>query len=893
MEKQWHAQSPSEILKELDSSESGLSSERVRNLLFKYGPNSLPEPKVPGIFFIFLSQFLSPLIYILMAAAVIVFLMGETADAVIIFLVLAFNAVVGTIQEGKAQHTLLALRKFVETSASVFRDGKIVIVSDKEIVPGDILLLQEGDKIPADARIISANSLKVNESSLTGESVPAAKIADIMPDISTPAHDQKNMVFKGTNIVSGNGTAVVVATGLTTEIGKISRAIASIDTEVPLKKNIRFLSRMIIVAVFSISVALMLFGLASGKPLREMFVTVVSLAVSIIPEGLPIVMTLVLAAGVWRMTKRNVLVKKLQAVEALGQAKIIAVDKTGTLTKNEMVLEKVYVGGRFFDIRGHGYEPTGDVLFEDKVVDPLNHPELMLAGRVASFCSNAHAMYIEDTKTWKISGDPTEAALEVFAKKIGFKDSAQELKRILDLPFDYLKKYHLTIHEIENKNFMTVVGAPEKILEFSDRVWREKKSEKLSREEKEELEAVFSDMSKQGLRVLAFAVNIDAPATFTNGGLPSLTFCGFFAMKDPLREEAIIAIQQAHQAGIRVVMITGDHKITARAIAEEAGLASHGDSVITGEELEKFSDDELVERFATCNVFARVTPEHKLRIIELFRKRGEVVAMTGDGVNDAPSLAAADLGVAMGKIGTEVAKEAADLVLLDDNFGNIIAAVEEGRSIYKTIKKVILYLFSTSIGEVLTISGAIFLGLPLPILPAQIIWLNFVTDGFLDVSLAMEPKEDGLLNDHSAKPPKYILDPFTMKRMVFMGVIIAIGTLFIFTKYLDGGIEKAITMSLTTIAIFQWFNAWNCKSEGRSIFTINPFKNLFLVGATITVIALQLFAVYHPFMQRYLHTVPLTAWDWGYAVLVAGTVLILEEMRKWIANIRRSRVHYN
>lgn len=876
----WYAKEFSEISKELNSSESGLSIKEAQERLIKNGPNSLPESKVPSIFFVFFSQFFSPLIYILITAAIIVFFIGNAVDAVIIFLVLIFNATMGTIQEGRAQRTLLALRKFVETSASVLRDNRIIVVPDKEIVSGDIIILQEGDKIPADARIIISNSLKVNESSLTGESVPAAKTIDVLPDAFLPPHDQKNMVFKGTNIVGGNGTAIVVETGISTEIGKISQTISSIDTEVPLKKNIRFLSKLIIITVFIISAVLMIFGVASGKPLREMFAIVVSLSVSIIPEGLPIVMTLVLATGVWRMTKRNVLVKKLQAVEALGQAKIIAVDKTGTLTKNEMVLERVYINGQFFDIHGSGYEPKGEVYLENKIIDPLSHPDLMLAGRVASFCSNANAMYFEDTKMWKVSGDPTEAALGIFGSKVGFKNSAQDSKKIFELPFDYLTKYHLTIHELKGKNFLTVVGAPEKILESSARVWSENKSEKLSNEEREELEGVFSDLSKQGFRVLAFAINDDVSPVVSSDDLPQLTFCGFFAMKDPLREEAIIAIKEAHHAGIRVVMITGDHKITARAIADEAGLTDHMEGTITGEELDKFSDDELLEKFENCNVFARVTPRHKLRIIELFRKRGEVVAMTGDGVNDAPSLAAADLGVAMGRVGTEVAKEAADLVLLDDNFGNIIAAVEEGRSIYKTIKKVILYLFSTSIGEVLTISGAIFIGLPLPILPAQIIWLNFVTDGFLDVSLVMEPKEDGLLKKHYTKPPKYILDSFTIKRMFFMGSIIALGTIFIFSQYLDDGIEKAITISLTTLAVFQWFNAWNCKSEDRSIFTLNPFKNMFLVYATITVIVLQVFAIYHPFMQKYLHTTPLSVSEWIHAVLVGATILVCEEIRK-------------
>ncbi|RJQ29014.1 HAD family hydrolase [Candidatus Parcubacteria bacterium] len=637
--------------------------------------------------------------------------------------------------------------------------------------------------------------------------------------------------------------------------------------------------------VFVISAVIMIVGLLSGRSLLEMFSTVVSLSVSIIPEGLPIVMTLVLATGVWRMTKKNVLVKRLQAVEALGQAKIIAVDKTGTLTKNEMVLKQVYINKQLFDVESNGYEPTGNILFEGKPINPLNHPDIALSGKIASFCSNAHAIYMEKTDSWKVSGDPTEAALGVFSQKVGFTGIEQGIKKIFELPFDYTTKFHLTIHTFENKNFMSVIGAPEKILALADRVWREKKSEHLSLEEKVELEEIFSRMSKQGFRVLAFAMNPDAPAVVSNNELPSLTFCGFFALKDPIREEAIIAIQDAHKAGIRVVMITGDHKITARAIADEAGLIGHSTSVITGEELEKLSDDELLERFAECNVFARVTPNHKLRIIELFRKRGEVVAMTGDGVNDAPSLAAADLGVAMGKVGTEVAKEASDIILLDDNFGNIITAVEEGRNIYKTIKRVILYLFSTSVGEALVILVSMLLGFPLPILPAQIIWLNFITDGFLDISLVMEPKEDNLLTKKYNKPSRFILDAFSVRRMIYMGIIIAIGTIFVFSQYLETGIEKALTMSLTTLAVFQWFNAWNCKYENKSLFSKNPFNNMYLVYATIAVITFHIFAVYNPFMQRYLHTVPLNSSDWVFAIVVSLSILVLEEVRKLFSRL--------
>ncbi len=876
----WPTRSSEEVFQILQSNESGLSTAEAKDRFLKYGPNSLPEEKSPGLFSIFVSQFLSPLIYVLIGAAGIVFYMGEVADAVIILLVLFFNAIVGTIQEGRAERTLVALKKFVETSASVFREGEIMVLPDREVVPGDILILQEGDKVPADARLLSVQSMRVDESSLTGESVPVSKTEKVLEGDSFPIHMQKNMVFKGTNISGGNGKAIVVTTGPETEIGKISRAVAGVDTEVPLKKNIEFLSRIIIVTVFILSGALMFFGLLLGEEPREMFSTVVSLAVSIIPEGLPVVITLVLATGVWRMTKKNVLVKKLQAVEALGQAKVIAVDKTGTLTRNEMVLQKVYTNGCYFDVSGQGYDPKGDFSLDGEPIEPLNHPELLLAGRVAYFCSNAHAMYVEEKKSWKVSGDPTEAALEVFGRKVGFKDGEQESPRIFELPFDYLTKYHVTIHDFQQSRLLTAVGAPEKILSISENLWRDGRIEKLEQGDRERLEAVFLEMSRQGLRTLAFAVYENAPEVVAGDMLPPLTFGGFFGMRDPLREEAKQAIQDAKRAGIRVVMMTGDHMITAHAIAKEIGLADDHDEIITGEDLEQLSDEQLLKRLGLCSIFARVAPEHKLRIIELFRRRGEVVAMTGDGVNDAPSLAAADLGVAMGRVGTEVAKEAADLILLDDNFGNIIAAVEEGRGIYQSIKKVILYLFSTSLGEVLTITGALFLGLPLPVLPTQIIWLNFVTDGFLTVALPLEPKEIGLLNGQFKKPSRYILDNDMVLRMIFMGCIIALGSLYAFSQYLDQGIEKALTISLTTLAIFQWFNAWNSRSETRSVFSDSPLKNPSLIGATFLVIFLQIFAVYNPFMQTYLHTVPLVLGDWIFAIVIASSILVFEEVRK-------------
>src|SRR3989339_271483 len=775
MTQSWYSFTLDKTFKKLDSSDRGLSLYAAKERLKRYGANSLPEEKPRSKLRLFLSQFQSPLIYILLAAGAIVFAMGETIDSSIILAVLLFNAIVGVIQEGKAQNTLLALKKFVETNATVLRDGKEFIIPDREFVPGDIILLREGDRIPADARVVLSQNLKIDEASLTGESEPIYKNTDALERDNLPTAEQKNMVWKGTHVVSGNGRAIVVATGLGTVIGSIAKQISTINTETPLKANIRYLSRAIIITVAVISTILFTVGILSGHSVKEMFMIVVSLSVSIIPEGLPIVMTLVLARGVSRMSKRNALVKKLQAVEALGQARLIAVDKTGTITKNELIVRKAWTGGKLFEIGGIGYEPKGEIKFDEKIINSANHEELLYLGKVASLVASARLSYAEEVKEWRIAGDPTEAAMLVFAEKTGFhKDNLlRESPLISEIPFDYKLKYHATVQQTEKGNLLIVAGAPETILALCADIRRDGKNHPLSKSEKEELEATFVRMSEEGLRILAIAIRHDAPKQLKTESIHSLSFVGFFGMQDTLRPEVREAMQRAKKAGIRVVMITGDHKITAQTIAKEAGIYQDGDTILTGQDIDAFSDTELSEKLARTSVFARVTPEHKLRIIKAYKARGEIVAMTGDGVNDAPSLVAADLGVAMGHIGTEVAKEASDIVLLDDNFGSIVSAVEEGRSIYKTIKKVILYLFAGSWGQTLTIIGSLFLGVPLPLLPAQIIWLNFVTDGFLDVALAMEPKEEGLLRGNFERPKKYLVDKLMVQRMFVMAIPLA------------------------------------------------------------------------------------------------------------------------
>ena len=889
MSQDWHTKAISETLAALGTLESGLSQSEAEIRFKKYGANKLPEGKTDSLFVIFLRQFQSPLIYILFAASVVIFFMGEFVDASVILFVLLFNAAVGAFQEGKSQNTLLALKKFTETKAIVLRDGKESIIPDALVVPGDIIILTEGEKIPADARLLSANNLKIAEASLTGESEPVLKTNESLNKKNLTIGDQRNMVFKGTNIVLGAGRAVVVATGLDTFVGGISKKISTIDTEIPLKADIRNLSRLIIFVVLGISSILFISGVFMGKSAEVMFTTVVSLSVSIIPEGLPIVLTLVLATGVLRMSRRNALVKKLQAVESLGQTRIIAVDKTGTITKNEMVIQKIYAGGKNFDITGVGYENKGEILYEGRTIDPLEVPETVFAGRVAAFCANAKVMFSEEEKAWKVHGDPTEAAMLVLADKMGLKKDKLERESpvVAEIPFDYRTKYHVMVHKINGESLMTVVGAPEIILNLCNKLWQPGKANSLSDSDTKELESVSNSMSARGLRVLAFAVTSAIPKDLISGNIGGLTFGGFFGMKDALRGEVKDSISLAEKAGIKVVMITGDHKITAEAIAREAGIYKQGDRVLSGADMEEMSDSELYKKISKVSVFARVTPDHKLRIINAFRHKGEIIAMTGDGVNDAPSLVAADLGIGMGKIGTEVAKEASDIVLLDDNFSSILAAVEEGRSIYKTIKKVILYLFSTSLGEVLVISVALFIGWPLPILAAQIIWLNFVTDGFLDVALAMEPKEKNLLAGRFARPNKYLVDKLMIQRMLFMAMPMMIGTLLLFGNYLDGDMTKAWTISLTTLAVFQWFNAWNCRSEDRSIFSMNPFSNRFLVGATAIVLALQMLVVYSPVMQKFMRTTALGLEDWIYIVLISSSIIFVEEVRKFIYRRRK------
>lgn len=872
----WYQLHKNQIANELETNlEAGLKLSEVQRRFLAFGPNQLPEQKSESYFVVFARQFKSPLIYLLLACAIVIYNLGETGDSIIILAVLLFNAVIGTIQEGRSARTLQSLKKLSVTEATLVRDGKEVVVPEAQVVPGDMVLLMEGQRVAADARVIFSSGLTVDESALTGESGGVQKNEASITEQNLPASGQMNMVFKGTQVVAGGGRAVVVATGLNTELGKISKALLEPQTEIPLQKNIRKLSQVIIYAVGVISVSLFGLGIAFGKSAPEMFAIVVSLAVSIIPEGLPLVLTLILATGVWRMSKRNALVKKLQAVEALGQANVLATDKTGTLTRNEMVIKELWIAGKLYRVSGNGYEPKGGVFFQDHLNN--NVPDVQMSARVATLASRAAVLYIEDEKKYKVSGDPTEAAMVVFGEKLGLTPGVlgQELREVGEIPFSYKTKYRAVFYQTKSEIFCAVAGAPETLLKSATAIMENGHTRKLSPEDRHSIEQAQEAFSARGLRVLAVGFkNMDEKHPLDT--IDGLTFGALFAIEDSLRPEAAQAVHRAHGAGLKVVMITGDHKTTAQAIAREAGIYTEGDTIVTGPELLAMSHEQLAAKLHKVSVFARVTPDDKMKIIQAYKHAGLTIAMTGDGVNDAPSLVAADLGVAMGKIGTEVAKEAADIVLLDDNLQSIVAAIEEGRAMHQNIQKALLFLFSTSMGELFTIVFALFGGLPLPILAVQILWLNLITDPLIGIALALTPKEPGLLEQKFSRLPKYFMTNTMFLQTLLISLVMAGGTLFLFDLY------GSVSVSLTVLAAFQWFNGFNCASPNRTIFNRTTLTNVYLWLAIAGNAALQLFALHMPFMQKILKTTQLSGAEWVLVCIVALSVVAVEEIRKGI-----------
>lgn len=868
-----YQKSTQEIIKELETDGAqGLSNQQAQERLQKNGPNRLPEGKTESWFMIFLSQFQSPLIYILLISAIIIFFVGDQRiDAFIISGILFFNAIIGTIQEGRTSNIIASLTRFIKTKSIVVRSGKREIIDDTQLVVGDLIVLREGERVPADARVIESDALMIDEAILTGESAPVTKTVDPLSS-ELPTGDQTNMVFKGTYVVSGSGMAVVTATGVHTQVGQLHKTLETIQTDIPLKKEVTRLSYFILIFAFAMCVLLLGIGLLFGHTFKELMVMLTALFICVIPEGLPVVLTLVLVTGAYRMAKQHVLIKNLQGVEALGRTDVIVIDKTGTLTRNEMVVTRAVTAQGNFTITGEGYFNRGEVLEDGKKVEIKKESALGQMAIAAALMSDAELSYSETAKLFEIKGDPTEAALTVFGQKLGFDCDklCDNYTLIHEIPFDSERKYHADFFEYNGSRVVYLIGAPEVIFKKVETV-------------PASIKAAFDEMLAKGLRIIAIASKHNPASTDEQAIASGVELLGICGIQDAIRPEVKAIIEQARNVGLQVIMATGDHKQTAQYVADEVGILRPGDQIIEGADFAKMSDDQILSQLDTATVFSRVAPEDKARIVSLFHKQHKIVAMTGDGINDVPSLAAADLGIAMGRIGTEVTKQAADLVLLDDSFVNIIHAIEQGRHIFYTLRRVVLYFFATNMGEILIVLFALFTKLPLPLTAAQILWLNFVTDGFLDVGLAMEPQESDLLSANWLKKKSRLVDLNLLIKMMYFAIPMGVVSLIIFTWCYDGtpaSIPYARTMTLVAMAMFQWFNAWNCRSERKSLFEIGIFANRWLIAATLFVLSLQFLLVYTPPLRYIFKTVPLSLADWGIIFGLSAPILLVEELRK-------------
>jgi len=852
----------------------GLTQADAALRLEYFGSNSLPTGKRDTYFLLFIRQFKSPLIFILVIAGVLMSILGTQADAISVVLVVIANAFIGAYQEGRAGAALETLQRYTKTDATVIRDGQTHIIDSSEVVPSDIIVLQEGEQVPADADILESQNLTVNEAALTGESEPIHKF-----ERSKEYSDLRlAKVFKGTLIVAGHGLARVLATGSYTEIGKVSKSMLGVSMEMPLMVELRRLTRSILYVISGSAILLFVVGILLEHSVLEMFFFTVAIAVATIPEGLPIVFTIVLALSVARMAKKNALVKRLQAVEGLGEVDIIAVDKTGTLTRNEMMVTTAIIGKDQFIVSGNGYEPNGEVQLNNQSVQ-LNPPEdLDLLGAITALSGSARTSYDEKSEVWKVSGDPTEAALIIFGKKIGHDQSQlEQLKVIAEQPFSSDRKYRAMIIEYKTTRYCALVGAPEVVLDLSQDAKREKNL----------LEKQYLQFSRRGLRMVSVSLARTDSLTITDRVLRATSHFAFIGMHDPLRADAASAIAESNYYGIGIKMITGDHPETAKAIALEAGLMKHGDQILTGSIIAKLSPSELKKRVREVSVFARVTPNQKLDIIRAIQANGLRVAMTGDGVNDAPALLAADLGVAMGKIGTEVAKDASDLVILDDKLQTIVVAIREGRAIKRSLQRVTLYLLSTNAGEILIAIACLALNLPLPFTASQILWLNVVTDSFLDIALGIRVTEQGLEEKRLVR--EHILPPGSLIKIALMAGLMALGSIYVYIWGLKSAPLQAATLTLTTLAAYQWWNAWNLRNDRASFFNFEGRKELPLLAATAIVVVLQLFAVYSPFMQNYLQTLPLSKYNWFIAVMISFSLPILHEFIRHFPKVRWSQ----
>ncbi|MBS3167919.1 cation-translocating P-type ATPase [Candidatus Woesearchaeota archaeon] len=805
------------VLKELNSSKEGLTKKEARLRLKKYGKNQIQKFKKISALKIFISQFKSFIIYILLAAAILALILGEKTDFFVILIIVILNSILGFIQEFKAEKSIEALKKLTSPNATVIRDNKIQQIKSWQIVPGDILVIEEGAYIPADARLIECSSLEIDESTLTGESNAVSKNLNII-NKNTIISNQKNMIFAGTIATRGRGKAVVTETALKTELGKIAHEIQnSEEKETPLQKKLHSLGIYITLGVLLICGIILLLNFLRGAPFVDSILTAVALAVAAIPEGLPAIITITLALGTQRMLKNNALMRRLSAVESLGSVTVICSDKTGTLTKNEMTVTKLFTNNKLISVTGSGYKTEGEFFYNNRKINPKELENLM---QVASLCNNA---------TLEGPSDPTEKALLVTAKKADYN---KDLPRLKEIPFSSETKYMITLNKIDKNLIYNLKGAPEVVLKKCDKVIINNKEIRLTDSQRKEILTQYNNMASEALRVLGFAYSKDDKY---------YVFSGLMGMIDPPREEVKNSISLCKKAGIKIIMITGDHAITAKAIGNEIGIT--GD-VITGEELDELSPEKLSKLIDKTSIYARVSPQHKVKILEALKNKGHVVAMTGDGVNDAVALKRSDIGIAVGS-GTDVAKQASDMILLDDHFATIVNAIKEGRGIYNNIKKFISYLFSCNLAEVLVIFIALLINLPLPLIAVQILLMNLLTDGLPALALGIDKIEQDVMSQSPRNPKEHIITKKDLLFILFQGAIMTTIVLSLFYYYLKtNNINYAQTVAFSALVLCQLSNAYNYHTAKKSIFKTNPFSNKLLIGAILTSLIIQIVVVY-------------------------------------------------
>ncbi len=875
----WHALSIDEVASRLQVDREGLSRDEAERRLAEYGPNELQAAHRTSPWAILFAQFKNVLIVILLIAIGISAFLGHGVEAIAIAVIVLFAVLLGFIQEYRAERAIEALRRMAAPTVAVIRNGREVKIEARDLVPGDVMLLHAGDKVAADARITQSVNLKADEAALTGESVPVEKRTDPLPSEELAVGDRNNMVFGGTIVTYGRGRAVVVGTGMNTEFGQIAKMLQTVETaRTPLQKNLDKVGRILAVAALVVVSAIVIAGLVRGQPWLEMLIFGIALAVAVVPEALPAVVTISLAIGVQRMAKRNALVRRLPAVETLGSTSVICSDKTGTLTKDEMTARSLVTPMRAVRISGSGYEPEGEFRVDDSPVE-LSSEEAELL-RAAALVSDAQLEPDEEHGGWNLKGDPTEGALVVAAAKAGLlkEDLDTEFPRVGEIPFTSEAKRMTTLHSAGEQRVAYAKGAPETILASCSHMSTLEGVRSLQDEDREMILQSVRQMADEALRVLAVAKKPDATLQDAER---DMTFLGLVGMIDPPRPEAKDAVEKCAKAGVRVVMITGDHPLTAQAVARELGVFEHGRSV-TGTELEDMSDEELERDVETIEVYSRVSPAHKLRVVTALQKQGHIAAMTGDGVNDAPALKRADIGIAMGITGTDVSKEAAAMTLTDDNFASIVAAVEEGRGIFENIKKYLMYLLSSNIGEIGLMAGATLGGLPLPLTAVQILYVNLLTDGLPALALAVDPPEDDLME----RPPRNSnTGIFTRPVVVLMtlgGLWSAVVNLSIFIWALQVGYsaEHAMTLTFVSLVLIQFLKAYNFRSDRRSILH-KPFANNWLNLSIVVELGLLLLVVAYEPLHEPFGTFTLTQLDWLVSIGAASTILPVLEIAKW------------